>query len=412
VAISQPVVKAVGLTKVFRDFWRRARVRAVNDIDFEIAPGEIYGLLGPNGSGKSTTIKMILGLLYPTRGRVTVFDRPPDDVRTKSRIGYLPEESYLYRFLNARETLDHYGTLFQLARTERRRRTEELLEMVGLRSAARRPVGEYSKGMARRIGLAQALINDPDLLILDEPTSGLDPIGSKLVKDIILRLKQVHGKTILLSSHLLADVEEVCNRVTILYGGRVQESGELDQILSRRDKIQMTCDQLSDATLAAIQKLLQEREGKRLEITTPRDRLESLFLRIVDRAKEQRIETEGSAPVGEIAGFLGAQEEGAQVLESLVRTEPVETPVAVEANGAEVPAQPERVDDEVLGALSSDEKPAPPAGAPPATSAQAPPATSAPAPPAEQPALPRHDDEQVDSNVLDELTGGDDEKQP
>ena len=238
---TQPVIKAVGLTKVFRDFWRRARVRAVSDLDLDIQPGEVFGLLGPNGSGKSTTIKMLLGLLYPTRGRISVFGRPADDVRTKWRIGYLPEESYLYRFLNARETLDYYGTLFRLDRHERRRRTEELLEMVGLRSAARRPVGEYSKGMARRIGLAQALINDPDLLILDEPTSGLDPIGAKLVKDIIVRLGKVHKKTILLSSHLLADVEEVCDRVTILYGGRVQESGKLDDILSRRDMLQITC---------------------------------------------------------------------------------------------------------------------------------------------------------------------------
>ena len=166
------VIQAVGLTKVFRDFWRRARVRAVHDLDLDVRPGEVFGLLGPNGSGKSTTIKMILGLLYPTRGRVTVFGRAPDDVGIKTRIGYLPEESYLYRFLNARETLDYYGTLFRLDRRDRRRRIEELLEMVGLRSAARRPVGEYSKGMARRIGLAKALINDPDLLILDEPTSG------------------------------------------------------------------------------------------------------------------------------------------------------------------------------------------------------------------------------------------------
>ncbi|MEW6252867.1 MAG: ABC transporter ATP-binding protein, partial [Planctomycetota bacterium] len=241
---AQPVIKAVALTKVFRDFWCRARVRAVSDLDFEVQPGEVFGLLGPNGSGKSTTIKMLLGLLYPTRGRIAIFGRPPTDVRIKARIGYLPEESYLYRFLNARETLAYYGTLFRLDRRERNRRTEELLEMVGLRSAARRPVGEYSKGMARRIGLAQALINDPDLLILDEPTSGLDPIGAKLVKDIIVRLGKVYKKTILLSSHLLADVEEVCDRVAILYGGRVQQEGRLEEILSRRDMVQITCEAL------------------------------------------------------------------------------------------------------------------------------------------------------------------------
>jgi ABC-2 type transport system ATP-binding protein len=318
------VIHAVGLTKVFRDFWHRARVRAVNDLDLDIQPGEIFGLLGPNGSGKSTTIKMILGLLHPTRGRVSVFDRPPDDVRIKNRIGYLPEESYLYRFLNARETLEYYGTLFQLHRRERKRRIEELLEMVGLRSAARRPVGEYSKGMARRIGLAQALINDPDLLILDEPTSGLDPIGAKLVKDIILRLGREHRKTILLSSHLLADVEEVCDRVTILFGGRKQVAGQIEDVLSRRDKIQFTCDRLADETVHAVERLIEQREGKSTTVNTPRERLETLFLRIVEEAHAARLETSGTAPVGEIAGFLGEEKAGRALLESLVRTEPVE----------------------------------------------------------------------------------------
>ncbi len=301
------VINAVGLTKVFRDFWHRARVRAVNDLDFNIQPGEIFGLLGPNGSGKSTTIKMVLGLLHPTRGRVTVFGRPPDDVKIKNRIGFLPEESYLYRFLNARETLEYYGELFQLQRRVRRRRIEELLEMVGLRSAARRPVGEYSKGMARRIGLAQALINDPDLLILDEPTSGLDPIGAKLVKDIIVRLGREHRKTILLSSHLLADVEEVCERVTILFGGREQVAGQIEDVLSRRDKIQITCDKLSEDTMKELEEIVEKREGKSLVVDTPRERLETLFLRIVEQAHARQVETTGSDPVGDIAGFVGEE---------------------------------------------------------------------------------------------------------
>jgi len=357
------VVKAVGLTKVFRDFWRRARVRAVNDLDLDIAPGEVFGLLGPNGSGKSTTIKMILGLLHPTRGRVTVFGRPPDDVRIKSRIGYLPEESYLYRFLNARETLDYYGTLFRLDRATRRRRTEELLEMVGLRSAARRPVGEYSKGMARRIGLAQALVNDPDLLILDEPTSGLDPVGSKLVKDIILRLGRVYKKTILLSSHLLADVEEVCDRVTILYGGRVQQTGSLDEVLSQRDRVQILCDRLQPDTLAAIEQLVAAREpGKKLVVSTPRDRLESLFLRIVQQAQEMRVETAGTVATGAIPGFLGQTQEGEAVLKSLLAAEPETKPT----EPAPAPAVPTGVDEETLRELAGGaEEPVTPS-APPA----------------------------------------------
>ena len=319
---SNAVISAVGLTKVFKDFWNRSRVRAVNDIDFEVRPGEVFGLLGPNGSGKSTTIKMLLGLLHPTRGRVTIFGRPPEDVKVKQRIGYLPEESYLYRFLNSRETLGYYGTLFQIHRKERNKRTEELLEMVGLRSAARRPVGEYSKGMARRIGLAQALINDPDLLILDEPTSGLDPIGAKLVKDIIIRLGREFKKTILLSSHLLSDVEEVCDRVAILYGGKVQVQGTMEQVLAQRDKIQMTTDTLRPETLHEVEQVIERREGKRLTVSVPKDRLESLFLRIVETAHVSQVETHGSEHVGEIAGFLGGEPAGGrELLESLVRAE-------------------------------------------------------------------------------------------
>jgi ABC-2 type transport system ATP-binding protein len=349
----KPVVSAIGLTKVFRDFWQRARVRAVNDVDLSVEPGEIYGLLGPNGSGKSTSIKMILGLLHPTRGRVSVFDRPPDDVRIKARVGYLPEESYLYRFLNARETLHYYGTLFQLPRKERRRRIEELLEMVGLRSAARRPVGEYSKGMARRIGLAQALINDPDLLILDEPTSGLDPIGSKLVKEIILRLGSEFQKTILLSSHLLDDVEEVCGRVTILYGGTVQVNGTMDEVLSRRDRIRLDCERLKPETLAEIERIVQQREGKTINITTPRDRLESLFLRIVDEAHTKQVATDGSARAGEIAGFLGEAGTAADVLESLVK-------VAPEDLGRKPAETPRPTDGHDAGALESLTRPVEP----------------------------------------------------
>jgi len=378
------VIQAVGLTKVFKDFWHRARVRAVSDLDFEVQPGEIYGLLGPNGSGKSTTIKILLGLLYPTRGRVSVFGRAPDDVRIKTRIGYLPEESYLYRFLNARETLDYYGRLFRLHHGERRRRIEELLEMVGLRGAARRPVGEYSKGMARRIGLAQALINDPDLLILDEPTSGLDPIGAKLVKDIIVRLGREFKKTILLSSHLLADVEEVCDRVSILFGGRVQVAGRMADVLSRRDQLQITCDRLAPDTVRELEDLVRRREGKALRIATPRDRLESLFMRMVERAHAEQLETAGSTPGGPIAGFLGEQAAGREVLESLVRVEPQGAKQAAAAPAVERVAP----DVSVLGDLT---------------------AAAAPPEPAEEGAA-RPSAAQVDRDLLKDLVGaaGDD----
>ncbi|MBR2723191.1 MAG: ABC transporter ATP-binding protein, partial [Lentisphaeria bacterium] len=206
------VVSAIGLTKVFKDFWGRPKAKAVNDIDFEIKKGEVIGLLGPNGSGKSTTVKMILGLLYPTAGQLSVLGRSPQAVESKKEIGYLPEESYLYKYLTAEETLDFFGSLFDLSKEERERRIEQLLDMVGMSHARRRRVGEFSKGMARRIGLAQAMINDPEFLILDEPTSGLDPLGCKEVKDLILMLKK-RGKTVLVTSHLLSDVEDVCDRV-------------------------------------------------------------------------------------------------------------------------------------------------------------------------------------------------------
>jgi len=378
--VSTAVISAVGLTKVFKDFWHRARVRAVDNLDLTVESGQIYGLLGPNGSGKSTTIKMILGLLYPTRGRVTVFGRLPDDVRTKNRIGYLPEESYLYRFLDARETLDYYGKLFHLNRRERRRRTEELLEMVGLKTAARRPVGEYSKGMARRIGLAQALINDPDLLILDEPTSGLDPIGAKLVKDIILRLGRQFKKTILLSSHLLADVEEVCDYVTILYGGKVQVAGPIDDVLAVRDRVVLEGQRLSEQTLREIVELVRQKEGKTLEIRTPRDRLENLFLRVVEQAHARQIETAGTTAAGEIAAFLGGEASGREVLEQLVHVEP-QQPASPEPE----PAAPPQPKQDVLSELTAPAEPT--------------------EQPAKAPAEPEPTTETVDTHVLEELLG-------
>ena len=185
------VVSVRGLTKVFKDFWNRPKARAVDGVDFEVRKGEIFGLLGPNGSGKSTTIKLLLGLLNPTKGHIEVFGHSPRHVQTKARIGYLPEESYLYRYLNSRETLDFFGNLFHLSKADRDNRAEQLLEMVGLGKTQTRAVGEFSKGMQRRIGLAQALINDPDLIILDEPTAGLDPIGCREVKDLIVALATV-----------------------------------------------------------------------------------------------------------------------------------------------------------------------------------------------------------------------------
>src|SRR2546422_4773216 len=251
------VVSVRGLTKVFKDFWGRAKARAVANVDFEVRRGEVFGLLGPNGSGKSTTVKLLLGLLYPTKGHIEVFGHSPRHVATKSRIGYLPEESYLYRYLNSAETLDFFGSLFDLPNTERRRRAEQLLQMVGLNQVRRRMVGEFSKGMQRRIGLAQALINDPDLVILDEPTSGLDPIGCREVKDLILALAR-RGKTVILSSHLLADVEDVCDRVVIYYGGKNQAIGSFGEVLAEPDPISINTPALPRETMERVLEMIRK----------------------------------------------------------------------------------------------------------------------------------------------------------
>ena len=251
------VIVVQGLTKIFKDFWNRPKARAVDNVSFEVRRGEVFGLLGPNGSGKTTTVKMILGLLNPTKGHIEVFGHSPRHVATKSRIGYLPEESYLYRYLNSRETLDFFGNLFQLDKGERNNRAEQLLEMVGLSQTRTRAVGEFSKGMQRRIGLAQALINDPDLVILDEPTSGLDPIGCREVKDLILALAR-RGKTVILSSHLLSDVEDVCDRVVIYYGGKIQAMGTLKELLAKPDAIRITTPVLPRETLERVLQLVRK----------------------------------------------------------------------------------------------------------------------------------------------------------
>ena len=231
---SEVVIETRNLTKVYRDFWGRQKVRALNALDLEVRRGEIFGLLGPNGSGKTTTIKLLLGLLFPTSGQPLIFGRDATDVKKNERIGYLPEESYLYRFLNAEETLDFYGRLFNMSRAVRRQRTFELIDLVGLTQARRRQLKEYSKGMVRRIGLAQALINDPELILLDEPTTGLDPIGIREMKDLILRLRD-EGKTILMCSHRLDDVQDICDRIAILHQGDLKELGRDQRGSSKGD---------------------------------------------------------------------------------------------------------------------------------------------------------------------------------
>ncbi len=328
----EPLIAVQALTKTFKDFWLRSRAKAVDNVTFEVRPGEIFGLLGPNGSGKSTVIKIMLGLLKQTAGRVAVFGKPPSDVAVKKRIGYLPEESYLYPFLNARETLDYYGKLFKLDRAVRTRRTDELLDMVGLSAVQYRPVREYSKGMQRRIGLAQALINDPELLILDEPTSGLDPIGTRQVKDLLMELGR-RGKTIVLSSHLLADVEDCVDRMVILYGGKIQEEGTCDELLDAHDRSVIETGMLDDATIAEIERIVKLRTGKSIvSVSKPRQKLEDKFVSIVQRAIDRKIETAGARHDGKTAGFLkGDAPDGQQLIEQLLKADVAPRPVAAAA---------------------------------------------------------------------------------
>lgn len=335
---NEPVVRAVGLTKEFRDFWGRPKAKAVNSIDFEIRQGEVVGLLGPNGSGKSTTVKMLLGLLYPTGGRLSVFGRSPRVVETKREIGYLPEESYLYKYLTAAETLDFFGSLFNLSAGDRRERIEQLLEMVGLEHARRRRVGEFSKGMARRIGLAQAMINDPSFLILDEPTSGLDPLGCREVKDLILTLKR-RGKTVLVTSHLLSDVEDVCDRVIILYGGKIRAQGELNELLKVSGENRITTPSLPPAAMEKLLALLRENlRDDEFRIDHPRRTLEEFFLDVVSKAKAESIETAGVVGGGRIAEYLSGGDEKSAVLAALVG-EPAATAPGPEKAAAEQPEE-------------------------------------------------------------------------
>jgi ABC-2 type transport system ATP-binding protein len=374
-------VSVRGLTKVFKDFWGRPKARAVDNVDFEIRRGEVFGLLGPNGSGKSTTVKMLLGLLHPTKGHIEVFGKSPRHVPTKARIGYLPEESYLYRYLNSRETLDFFGNLFHLTPAERTQRSEQLLEMVGLNQTQTRSVGEFSKGMQRRIGLAQALINDPDLIILDEPTAGLDPIGCREVKDLILALAR-RGKTVLLSSHLLSDVEDVCDRVVIYYGGKVQALGTLRDLLAKPDSIRITTPPLSRESLERVLSLIRaDVATDKVRVDTPTQNLESYFLDVVARAR-QGSETSGAQSGGTVAAYLRgdaeehAQAASAKVLERLTAVPSTSTPGSPAPTPS--PAQP-AVDTARLAAMS---QPAPSAASPPPTSPSSSPAPGDRKPPA------------------------------
>jgi ABC-2 type transport system ATP-binding protein len=293
---SSDAVKTEGLTKVYKDFWGRDKVRALDNLDLTIQRGEVFGLLGPNGSGKSTTIKLLLGLIFPSKGNASVLGYPAGDTAINEKVGFLPEESYLYRFLNGEETLKFYGRLFKIPSKELKRRVPALLDTVGLDEKSRkRKLREYSKGMARRIGLAQALINNPDLILLDEPTTGLDPIGTREMKDLILSLKE-QGKTVLLCSHLLADVQDVCDRIIILFRGKEQTLGHVRDLLQVKDVTQINAKGLTPQQIEELKRYMLQNGMGDTTVTHPTTTLEDLFVRIVRENTPAGQSSVGSSP--------------------------------------------------------------------------------------------------------------------
>ena len=390
-------VETISLTKIFSDWWGRSKVIAVDNLDLQIRQNEVFGLLGPNGSGKSTTLKMLLGLLHPTKGKAIVLGGDGADPKINARIGFLPEESYLYQYLSAREILDFYGRIFGLPVKLRKMRIEALLDMVGLKAVANRAVGTFSKGMARRIGLAQALINDPDLLILDEPTTGLDPIGTRQIKDLILKLAE-RGKTILLSSHLLADVEDVCDRIAILYGGKIQSQGQVKELLQQTNKRQITTDALSDETIEKVKQLIQA-EHSECVVTSPMDKLESFFIRTVTAAQQQAQTTSGAVSTTKIGDFLTQKEPTESILDKLVTAQVSEQTTRERPSTEKVAAAAETTgpepNEELLSRLTHSTEPLQPV-----------PKTEEKEEPQTQP-VDSHTDEQehVREDILDKLTG-------
>ncbi len=363
-AQSKYAIETISLTKAFTDWWGRTRVLAVDDLNLRIEHNEVYGLLGPNGSGKSTTLKMLLSLLKPTKGVGFILGGKSDDQKIASRIGFLPEESYLYKYLSAKETLEFYGKLFGLSSKVLKTRIDSLLDMVGLSSMANRPIGTFSKGMQRRIGLAQALINDPDVLILDEPTAGLDPIGTRQIKDLIKALA-ARGKTVLLCSHLLADVEDVCDRICVLYGGKVQCEGKVEELLKKSGQKQILTDEIDDKVLSEISSII-EKDGAHYEISSPSYRLEDFFINIVNEAQKKNQATSGALSSQKIGEFLNATQQedkksrSSEMLDKLVKAEPAAQPkqddkiVKVQPDESEKQEEP-KPDNSLLEKLSKDD---------------------------------------------------------
>ncbi len=273
-----PAVAVHGLTKIFPvPFHPTRRVVAVKDLSLRIEPGEVYGLLGPNGSGKSTTLKIILGLVSPTRGRTEIFGRDSRLVESREAVGFLPENPYFYKFLTGTETLRFFGRLCGMTGATLKTRINELLDLVGLNKARDRRLGTYSKGMLQRIGLAQALIYDPRLVVLDEPTAGVDPAGSREIRDLIMDLK-CRGITVLLSSHLLAQAQEICDRIGILADGVLVREGPLRELIAIENQTELVIADASDELVHEIESFIRKSKAKLLERRKSTTTLERLFL--------------------------------------------------------------------------------------------------------------------------------------
>lgn len=272
-----PAASIKNLTKVYPVPMRRQKVVAVDNLSFDVAEGEVYGLLGPNGSGKSTTLKILLGLVSPSRGECHIFGRPSRDYESHREVGFLPENPYFYKFLTARETLRFYGKICGLRGRALDKRADELLELVGMSDARDRRVGGYSKGMLQRIGLAQALIQNPRLLVLDEPTAGVDPVGSRGIRDLILELKGL-GKTVLLTSHLLEQVQEVCDRVGIMARGKMVREGRLEDLVTVQDQTEYLVENAPPGLADTVRKAATAAGARFVTERKPRLTLESVFL--------------------------------------------------------------------------------------------------------------------------------------
>ena len=284
--MSTPAISIENLTKEFRNpsVFDRRSITAVKNLNLTVEPGHVYGLLGPNGSGKSTTMKIVLGLVTPTSGRTAIFGRDSRDVESRESVGFLPENPYFYKFLTGAETLAFYGKLCGLGGAMLRDRTRELLALVGLEDAADRRVGGYSKGMLQRIGLAQALVQEPRLLVLDEPTAGVDPAGSREIRDLILRLK-MRGITVMLCSHLLSQVQEICDRIGIMHHGELLREGALDELIAIENQTELVLENATPALLAELGECAAKAGARVLGTHKPQQNLERYFLEVTKERK-------------------------------------------------------------------------------------------------------------------------------